>query len=290
MKTSSNIALYVFLIISAVCLSSCRKDVQLELPEYTQKVVIEGSIETGEPALVFLSYSTPYFEDFDFSDPQQVFIKGARVVLSDGLQTDTLTEPAPSTGYLYVGTSIRGAEGRSYTLQVTVDGRSYQTSTTIHEPVPLDSLYFKGERDSLGFVWQRFTEPKGTGQAYRWMAKRIGRDQYYSAPFNSVFDDKFIDGTSFEFAYDRGRQPLDSSNVDFERGYYKRGDTVAVKFCRIGRREYEFWSSYYLNKSSNGNPFSAPINIRSMFNDQEHAMGAFIGYAPYFDTLVIGRK
>jgi len=65
---------------------------------------------------------------------------------------------------------------------------------------------------------------------------------------------------------------------------------VVVKFSRIGREEYEFWSTYYMNKSSNGNPFSAPSNVKSMFDDYEHAFGAFVGYAPAFDTLVIPEK
>jgi hypothetical protein len=285
-----NIFRFVVLALAASFLCSCRKDVTLDLPEYKQKVVIEASIETGNTALVFLSYSVPYFEEFDFSHPEKAFIKGAAVTITDGLESETLTEADPSAGFIYVGTKIRGAEGRSYTLQVTVDGRTFEASTSIHQAVHLDSLYFKGEQDSLGFLWQTFTEPAGSGAAYRWMAKRLKKDIFFAAPFGSVFDDKFIDGKTFDFAYDRGRQPVDTSRVDFERGYYKRGDTVVVKFCRIGRREYEFWNTYYMNKSSNGNPFSAPANIKSMFSDVEHAFGGFVGYATAFDTLAIPLK
>ena len=285
MRTYLPIAVFLLLV-----LTGCRKDVTLDLPEYRQKVVIEASIETGAPAIVFLSHSVPYFEEFDFTRPEKAFITGAKVVKTDGNESETLTEVFPGTGYLYIGSSLAGKEGSSYTLQVTVDGRTFEAGTSIHQSVALDSLYFKGEEDTLGFLWQKFTEPEGSGAAYRWFAKRLGRDQFYAAPFNSVFDDKFVDGKTFDFAYDRGRQPIDSGGIDPERGYYKRGDAVVVKFCRIGRREYEFWSTYYMNKSSNGNPFSAPANIKSMFTDPEHSMGAFVGYAPTFDTLVIPAK
>lgn len=270
---------------------SCRKDVTLKLPAYKQRVVIEASIETGSPAIVFLSYSVPYFSNFDFSAPQNAFIKGATVVVSDGVQSETLTEVAPGTGYIYLGNKITGQVGKRYTLSVTVDGNTYSTSTSILNPPKLDSVYFKQDHDSLGFIWQHFQEPAGLGDCYRWMAKRLGRDQFYAAPFNSVFDDKFVDGKAFDFGYNRGPQPneIQSNREDPERGYYKRGDTVVVKFSRIGINEYNFWKTYYLNKTSNSNPFSAPTNIKSMFGDENSAFGAFVGYGISLDTLIIPK-
>ena len=76
---------------------SCRKDVTIKLPDYQQKVVVEGFIETGSTAVVFLSYSVPYFGDFDYSTPQEAFIKGAFVTLSDGITIDTLKEIDPNS-------------------------------------------------------------------------------------------------------------------------------------------------------------------------------------------------
>lgn len=278
-------------------LFSCRKDVTVDLPNYQQKVVIEGSIETGSPAVVFLSYSVPYFGDFDFKSPQNAFIKGAFVIVTDGTTIDTLQELDPSLGYLYVGTKLIGQQGKTYILKVTIGNGSFSTSSTILDPVALDSVYFDPRnktdiKDSLGFIGQKLKEPKGSGDCYRWLSKRLGRDQFYAAPFNSAFDDKFIDGQTFEFSYDRGRQPdpfIDSS-TDPERGYYKRGDTVVVKFCKIGRREYDFWVTYYQNKVSNGNPFSAPSNVKSMFDDYQRCLGAFVAYSPSFDTIIIPSK
>ncbi len=277
--------------------ASCRKEVTVNLPDYQQKIVIEGSIETGSPAVVFLSYSVPYFGEFDYSAPEKAFIRGATVVVTDGSTIDTLRQIDPNLGYLYVGTKIVGKEGRTYALKVVVGGESFSTTSTILSPVALDSLYYDPRnksdlKDSLGFIGQKFKEPKGSGDCYRWMSKRLGRDQLYAAPFNSVFDDKFIDGQTFNFVYDRGRQPdpFSSGGEDPERGYYKRGDTVVVKFSRIGRREYDFWVTYYQNKVSNGNPFSSPTNVKSMFDNYQRCLGAFVAYAPSFDTIIIPQK
>lgn len=273
-------------------LSACRKDIVPELPKYQQRVVIEASIETRGPAVVFLSWSVPYFSDFDYSAPEKAFIKDAEVRISDGVNSEILVQPDPNNGYLYLGTKIFGRQGQTYYLSVKVNGKTYETSTTIGVPPKLDSLFFRPERDSLGLMWQRFSEPSGLGDCYRWFSKREGRDLFYAPPFNSVFSDQFIDGKTFEFGYDRGPQPnqLQRNREDPERGFYKKGDTIVVKFCKIGIREYEFWNTYYQNKSSNGNPFSAPVNIQHMFRQYEDAFGAFTGYSPLFDTIIIPKN
>lgn len=288
-----NLRHYINLIITTLLFSSCRKDVVLDLPDYQQKVVIEGSIETGGTALVFLSYSVPYFSEFDYTKPATAFIKGAKVEISDGTTSEVLTEVAPQTGYLYAGFKVKGQENKTYTLKVTVNGKTFETSSTILKPAALDTAYFfkDKEKDSLGYIGQRFTEPEGSGEAYRWFAKRLSRDQFYAAPFNSVFDDKFVDGKSFEFFYDRGPQPnqVQQFREDPERGYYKLGDTVVVKLCKIGRKEYDFWWTYYQNKASNSNPFSAPANIKSMFGNYQDCFGAFVAYSPSYDTIILKK-
>ncbi len=282
---------FLFAIIVLFTLS-CRKDIKPILPDYKQKVVVEASIETNAPAIVFLSYSVPYFGNFDFTTPEKAFIKGAFVTLSDGTITDTLKELDPTKGYFYFGSKITGQQGKTYFLTVTVNGKTFTSSSTILSPPKLDSLYFKGERDSLGYIWQKFSEPKGVGDCYRWFAKRLTKDQFYAAPFGSAFDDKFIDGKTFDFDYDRGPQPNDIQTYrdDPEQGYFKRQDTVVVKFCKIGKTEYDFWNTYYQNKSSNSNPFSAPSNIKSTFGYNKDVFGAFVAYSTYFDTIIIPKK
>ncbi len=290
-KVETCFVLSLILILSSLIFFSCRKTIKLKLPEYTEKVVIEASIETNGYPLVLLSYSIPFFGNFDFSQPTKAFIKGAFVTISDGTLTDTLIEVDPTSGYIYLGTKIKGQQGKTYYLNVTVNGKTYTADTYIYPPVALDSIYFKGEKDSLGFIWAHMHEPPGLGQNYRWFAKRLNRgDLFYAAPFNSVFDDKFVDGKAFDFAYDRGIQPnqVQSYKDDPEQGYFKRGDTIVVKFCTLGRKEYLFWNSYYLNKSSNGNPFSAPSNIISTAPGED-VLGGFFGYSPSFDTLAIPK-
>lgn len=287
MKRGRNIVLVLM-----VMFCSCRKTIKIKLPEYKQKLVIEASITTGESAVVFLSYSVPVFGNFDFTHPENAFVKGAFVTVSDGTVIDTLKELDPNNGYFYLGTKVFGQTGKTYYLTITVNGKTYNAETKILPPIALDSIYFKAERDTLGLIWAHLTEPAGLGQNYRWFAKRLNKatDLTFAAPFSSVFDDKFVDGKDFHFGYDRGPQPneVQADKDDPEQGWFKRGDTVVVKFCVIDRPSYNFWYSYYLNKSSNGNPFSAPSNIVSTLEGDD-VLGGFFGYSPSYDTLAIPK-
>jgi hypothetical protein len=283
---------FIFIILLAI---SCRKDVNVKLPEYKSKLIIESWIEPGQPAQALISTSAPYFGDFDFSNPTVIFVKGAFVTVTDGSITDTLKEVLPGQGFYYSGDNLVGQIGKTYTITVRHSGKEYSAQTSLRNPVKLDSLFFKWEKDSLGFIWQHFKEPAGLGNYYRWQSKRLNvkyGDKFFAGPLFSVFDDKFIDGKEFDFSYDRGPQPYDVQKWrdDPNRNYYRVGDTVAVKFSHIGKAEYDFWNTYYQNKASNSNPFSAPVNIKSMFGNNQEVIGCFVGYSFTLDTIIIKTK
>ncbi|MCD6067500.1 MAG: hypothetical protein K0S33_2326 [Bacteroidetes bacterium] len=250
---------------------------------------MEGKVEPGGNPQVMLSWTIPYFGSNNVNNLEDFAVKGAFVTVSDGLTTDTLKELFPTAGYYYQALHMTGAVGRTYYLTIILNGKTYVSQTTLLNPVSLDSLWNKHEgNDSLGFVWARLSEPAGSGDAYRWYAKRIGKDNDYLAPFGSAFEDKFVEGKQFDFAYDRGSiensQAEDDNNV--ERGYFKTGDVVVVKFCHIGMREYRFLRSRDASILSNGNPFAAPSNVESNVTG-ENVIGLWCGYSPAFDTVTV---
>ena len=273
------------------CLSmffSCTKDVEVKLPEYKQYLVVEGSIEPGQKPKVYLSYTIPYFGSSSVSNLADFAVKGALVTVSDGITTDTLKELLPGTGYFYQAFNMTGAIGRSYSLSIVLNGKTYTSQTSLLNPVALDSLWNKHEgNDSLGYVWARLSEPAGLGDAYRWYAMRIGKDNDFIPPFGSSFEDKFVDGKTFDFAYDRGvidnSTATDDNNI--EKGYFKIGDKVIVKFCHIGMKEYRFMRSRDQSILSNGNPFAAPSNVESNVYG-ENVIGLWCGYSSSIDTVV----
>lgn len=283
------------IIFGLLYLAGCRKEVKVKLPEYESKLVVEAWIDPGEPAQALISTSAPYFGNFDYSNPTSIFVKDAFVTVSDGIVTDTLEEVFPGQGFYYKGNSLFGQIGKSYVLTVRHNGKEYSAMTSLRNPIALDSLFFKWEFDTLGYIWQKLTEPPGLGNYYRWQSKRLNvkyKDVFFSAPLFSVFDDKFFDGKEIKFSFGRGPQPYNVQEWrdDPNRSYYRVGDTVLVKFSHIGKEEYEFWYSYYQNKVSNTNPFASPVNIKSMFGSNREVIGCFVGYAYTLDTIIIKSK
>jgi hypothetical protein len=274
-----------------VTLSGCEKDIDVELPIVEHKVVVEGSIENDELPLVFLTRSIGYFEALDSADLINQLVLDAVVTVSDGVDTDTLEltfNPSIFPPIFYKGRWLKGEAGKSYALQVIADGKVLTAVTSIPEPVQLDSLWFKVEpgMDSLGWAWGHLTDPPVLGNAYRWFARRIGKDSRFIAPLGSVFEDKFINGKSFDFAYNRGSEQNSEANDDHneERGFFKIGDTVEVKFCSIDKAHFEFWRSAETEIFSNGNPFASPSTIRS--NIKGGGLGVWGGYGAAFHSFI----
>ncbi|MGZ3904708.1 MAG: DUF4249 domain-containing protein [Bacteroidia bacterium] len=271
-----------------ILLTSCQQKINLKIPDYVQKLVVEGKIETDTFPAVNLSYTMPYFSDKQVN-LQDLAVKGAFVTVSDGTTIDTLKELFPGHGYYYRGSKIRGTAGRTYNLMISVDGKTYTAQTYIYPQVKLDTLWFKPEKqDTLGYIYTHMEEPPQLGNWYRWQAKRIGKDLDFIAPLGSAFDDKFINGKSFNFAYDRGmlqNSTADDDNND-EKGFFKKGQNVIVKFSTMGEKEYLFFRSYDANAISNGNPFAAPTNLQSNI-DGHNVIGVWCGYNNYIDTVLL---
>jgi hypothetical protein len=204
----------------------------------------------------------------------------------------------------YFTPAMVGELNRTYTLLVDYQEHSLRSTTKINQLVNLDSLWFRivseAPNDSLGFIYGVLTDPDTTGNAYRWFAQRINhypqwvedeelrgqqKDAGYIAPIGSVFDDSFFNGLSFEFAYYRGFAPnspkFDDQNV--EAGFFKRGDTVAVRGAVIDRGVFNFIRSLENQASNQGSPFALPANLQTNITG---GLGVWAGYGAVYDTVI----
>ncbi|HLG02033.1 MAG TPA: DUF4249 domain-containing protein [Bacteroidia bacterium] len=272
-----------------VLILSCQKEITVELPDPQKKIVVDGGVFAGELVEINLTWSTGYFDPVDSASLASYLITNALVTISDGISTDTMTlgfNPNKPIPIVWRSTTITGQVGRSYVLNVLADGKSCSSVTTIPAPIPLDSVWFKVEpdQDSLGFAWAHLTDPAGTQNAYRWFAKRTS-DPDFLAPFGSAFDDRFIEGSSFDFAYNRPAPPNSTAPEDHnnQRYFYQIGDTIIVRFCTIGKAEADFFHTFEVEVSNNGNPFAAPGLIKTNVNG---GLGVFCGYSPSYDTII----
>lgn len=282
---------YLTLFLLILVFISCEKEITVDLPNPEEKIVVEGHIEPGSFPYVLLSVNAAYFAPTDLNAYQQYLVKNAVVTITDGTVTDTLHELIPGYGYFYAAKSLTGTIGKTYSISISAKGKTIYGNTSITVPVPLDSLWFKTipGNDSLGYLYAHLSEPAGPGNYYRIFAKRMGKDDDFIPPFGSVFDDKFIDGQSFEFSFSRGSEPNSTKPDDNneEEGYFKAGDTVIVKFCTLDKEGFEFYRSFETELYSNGNPFAAPSNIKSNLKPDKNVLGVFCGYGVWTDTLIL---
>ncbi len=68
----------IYIIAIAVLLVSCSEDIILEnLPIPANQLIVEGSIETDAPPIVFLSKNFPYYGDYNLNDIASFFVHNA---------------------------------------------------------------------------------------------------------------------------------------------------------------------------------------------------------------------
>lgn len=299
-------------------LASCEKIITVDLPPTKDKIVVDGRIEAGIAPYIILTHNMPYFGNTDLSSIQKIFIHDAVIKVSDGVHTATLTEycsqsisdsllpiVARFTGvsvdflrgfnyciYTTFDPSIFGVIGKRYNLTVESEGKTLTASTQILRPVRLDSLWPRYTRanqkgDSLGFIWAHLSDPQDEQNNYRWLAMRKRKDFSFVPPIGSVFDDKFVNGKSFDFAYNRGSlQNAPADGPDERSGYFRRGDTVIVKFCSIDRASYNYFFQMDQVIMNSGSPFANPSSVPTNVSPASEALGIWCSYGASLQTVI----
>ena len=287
-----NIIYFVSILIIAF---SCTKDIEIELPETEEKFVVEGWIEQDQYPVVVLTTNTPYFDKFDSTALMDMFITDAKVTVSDGTTTEHLAftinfqnlENADWPMVYFVGDTLKGEIGKTYTLSIEAEGKTLTAFTTIPQIIESDSLWFKVDegQDSLGYLWGLYSDDPNTNSYFRFFTKRLGRDNVYTPTYGSIVEDKFFSGDTLEFSLVRGIGSYTAADAydDEELGYYKIGDTVVFRLTTIDQAHYNFWRTAEQEIMMGQNPFSSPVQIRSNI---EGGLGVWGGYAADYDTLI----
>lgn len=310
---------------TVVLLAGCTKEITVDLPDRPAQLVVEGTIEPGGPPIVILTKTQSYFDPASAEALAAIFVKNAAITVTDNTTGTTITldqicsedlteeqlqQAAAATGldpallaeaniciYSSFSTDSYGVEGHTYALNVEAEGKTASAVSTIPHPVPLDSVWFKlaharPDDDSLGYAWGHLSDPDTMGNAYRWYARRISHrangdteDPTYISPLGSTFNDKYINGLSFDFNAVRGRQFYSDNEEDNneEAGYFKVGDTIAVRFVSINTKEYDFYTSYDNNVASAGDLFSTPANVKTNING---GLGVWCARSVFQDTII----
>lgn len=281
-----------------ILLFGCEKKVEFSLHDQPDKLVIEATIENGQPPMVILSKSVGYFSKISADILSQSFVHGADVFISNGTLTHKLKEYSRSLGnavtfYFYsidssdLSTSFVGQLNQQYSLRVVSEGREYTAATTIPNITKrVDSVWWKQvpftSDTSKVIIMSKVTDPPGYGDYIRYYTKT--NNEPFFPPYSSTFDDLLIDGTSYEIEVSKGFDRNAPRNDDDDNSF-RRGDTVQIKLSNIDKATYDFWRTVEYSYATVGDPFSTPAKVLS--NIKGDALGYFGGYASQYRTIII---
>jgi hypothetical protein len=282
-----------------VLLSSCEKNITIKLKSTEPKLVVEATIENGQPPVVYLSQSLDYFSQISPSVLENSFVHGAAVYVSNGTLTHRLKEyKVPVNGgyniYYYsidssnLPTAFAGQLNTQYSLRIDWDGNEYTATTTIPRITKkIDTLFWQqapgnNEADKVALMVIA-TDPPGYGDYIRYFTKR-NSEPFYPG-LTSVFDDQIIDGTTYEIRIDRGVDRNVTRADDYM--YFDKGDTITLKLCNIDKATFDFWRTMEFSYANIGNPFSTPTQVLS--NISGEALGYFGGYAAQYKTIIVPK-
>lgn len=270
-------------------LFSCEEDITPDNSNFTSQYVVEAYLEKsaiGLPPYLFLTQSIGFYNSFDTSILNRLFIHDAEVYISTGSTKTKLEEICISTlpqelkreilkrlglnadsvlvdfcAYIDISNQIPILENANYNLEIYIGKDTLRSNTIIPPFIPLDSLWFedipgKGN-DSFAQLFCIIDDKLNRKDYYRVFTAGMNEDLI---PNNSsVTNDFFFDGQKFKFALNKAQAPDEPFND--QTGYFRRGDSIQIKWCTIDKQQFDFWNTLEVSRTRQG-PFSSYVRIK----------------------------
>jgi hypothetical protein len=246
-------------------LTSCEKEIDLDLDESRQLYVIECIVHDSlGDNFVILSKTRPYKNNNDIEK-----ISNANVQITDNLgNTFNLLES--SAGY-YTSSALKGISNRTYSLVVNVEGNTITANSTMPPRITIDSLSVEETTEAF---WEdadipeyrarcHFTDPGSFENFYRLKAF-LGTEQEDGF---LALDDEFFDGSSTYF-------PI------FGSTFFKE-DSITIQLLAIDELNYRYFTA--IDASQGGQVPGNPItNLNG-----DNVVGYFGAYAKSERSIVV---
>lgn len=274
----------------ALVIWSCAKEIELDQPPYDSKIVVDGSIEQGRPAYVFLTLSSPFLTHYDSVSIRQSFLNYGKVTLTSSEGDEEVLilvrQEQFFPPFVYRSVNIKGKAGVSYTLKINVLGKTVRAVTSIPEPPDLKSVRLAAENDSMGYLEYVVNGAEDEISHLFTQIRSMKVDKNFHPAFNPVFSVKPKSQTRVQVW--RSRETLNYlSNKegyfyssDYHRFQYIDTDTVWIKIGRVDDISHKVLMSMFLDIANQENPFA--FNGNSLVTNIEGGIGRWtgIGIAP----------
>ncbi len=275
---------YILLIIIAALGCRNAQDVDLVLPAYDGKLMIECYIQPGQGYKMLLTESVPYLQ-YAIAKP----VNNALVTITYNGNTDTLFYntkliDAEDTNKIYNYTNAKVKVPQDYKgsfqlyIKVT-DGRVATATTTIAPKATIDSAYVSlnnQTRNLYAYIADKQTDTK----YYRFMV--FQEDNTGLQTQSTITDNKQLKLSPFIF--NTPTQLVFKSKGDFFETQKGLIDSVALRVIEINKDYYDFLVSIRNAQNANGNPFAQPASIQTNING---GSGIFTGFDPAIIQLKV---
>ena len=269
-----------FLIICGVILlmfSSCEhKEYIIEAGE--SKIVVEGWIDEGDVARVVLMRSVPITEPVDSSNFLKYAIRSATIIVSDGVDSDTLRTTSASKylpPFLYVGEKIIGRTGGKYSLTVKYLSQTLTAETVIPESVPIANARYarRNPTDTIGNLIVEFTNPTGQQNYYQIATLLEGHDAIFVPCLYGNLNSRNFVSPDVSIQVTRGITIFPKTNIE---AYFNDGDRIQVRLRTMPKEGFDFWNIWQNEIINAQNAiFPANTNLKSNVNG---GFGVWCGY------------
>ena len=287
-------------------LSSCslEQEVDLNLPEYEPEIMVECYLRPGQPYIMTLTESVGFFGDIKIN-----FVKDAVVKITHEGQTVTLASVGvpintqlpggivdsdfikslrPIIGdslFFYVSLATVPAEYDSeYQLEIeTRDGRELSASTIIPRPVPISSMEYKFNDDSLAFVLTRWQDDPDEVNFYRriLLKRRQRLIEQPGSVVDTVYDSREEQNFIIDDDIENGQMITVGTNFEYELG-----DSLIAQLQHISGAYFRFIETSDAAVIGNLSPFGQPAIITSNIKG---GTGIFTGFTVEEMVLVVGE-
>lgn len=243
-KSLIGIASLIFIV------AACQKTIQLKLPKYEPKLVLEFYLQDGYPLACLLQ------ESINYTDTAKVkLVQGALVILSYNGLSDTLfntpyvdKELGKISNY-FNPKKIKLLPNTDYYVYINDGkGKEIRGKTSVKDIVPIKTLTYKYDDANKASAAVVFNDDGNTTNYYMFAAFRNTPSFGEGLVRDTRLNDIIFNGRQFSFD---------------TRFVYEKGDTVTARLYHLTDEHYNFVESVSNAQAANGNPFGQPANILS---------------------------
>jgi hypothetical protein len=283
----------------ATLIIACEKDISIDFSaNHKESVFIEGMLYPNKTPQIFISKSHSFFSPK--VSPQEVFARGATLTISSGSTVDVLVADSIFNKFRcrwepYYQGKIAVEQGKTYTLNISFEGKTYTASTTISQKaVKIDKIEYTPDFvDSYGShdgMIIDITDHAGTQDYYRFQMNRLIDTSVHHAHVLDVFINTCAAKGELFPVKDIGRIVFTDENADgktikmpIEVAYeYEKGDKGWVFIQSLDKNSAEFYKDLDDQLQAIQNPFVEPVFIKSKIKG---AVGVF-GSAVLSDSVL----